>query len=145
MMNVGPSIRNNLLAEVDRLTGVHSGCGHETGTPGAEELGGLSELLGRARDPAALHEPTDGGATMNPTPTERTDLGQVAWYHDEVAEISLLMPAWQTTQLLDLAVSKRLTVGQLLRGLVHTYLAQRSPAPLLHQRAANDSTAYPII
>jgi hypothetical protein len=62
---------------------------------------------------------------MNLGQTERPDVGQVSWLDDEVAEISLLMPAWQTAQLLDLANSHRLTVGQLLRGLVRAYLAER--------------------
>ena len=62
---------------------------------------------------------------MNLGQTERPDVGHVSWADEEFAEISLLMPAWQASQLLDLANSQRLTVGQLLRGLVRAYLAER--------------------
>ena len=55
----------------------------------------------------------------------RPEVGQVGWLDQDVAEISLLVPGWQAAQLVSLANSQRLTVGQLLRRLVRRYLAHR--------------------
>jgi hypothetical protein len=55
----------------------------------------------------------------------RPEVGQVGWLDQDVAEISLLVPGWQAAQLVSLANSQRLTVGQLLRRLIRQYLAHR--------------------
>jgi hypothetical protein len=56
----------------------------------------------------------------------RPDVGQVSWVNEEIAEVSLLMPGWQLSQLVSLATSQRLTVGQLLRTLIRSHLAQNA-------------------
>ena len=63
--------------------------------------------------------------TMNLGQTERPGVGQGSWPDDEVAEIWLPLPAWQAAHLLHLATFQRLTLGQLLRGFVSSYLAGR--------------------
>jgi hypothetical protein len=62
---------------------------------------------------------------MNHGYSERPKIGQVSWLDHEIAEVSLLLPAWHAAQLLTAATSERVTVGQLLRGLIQEYLAQR--------------------
>ncbi len=69
---------------------------------------------------------------MNHGYSERPKFGQVSWLDNEIAEISLLMPAWHAAQLLTAATAERVTVGQLLRGLIREYLAQR-PAENMRQ------------
>jgi hypothetical protein len=69
---------------------------------------------------------------MNHGYNERAKIGQVSWLDHEIAEVSLLMPAWHAAQLLTAATAERVTVGQLLRGLVHEYLAQQ-PVENMHQ------------
>ncbi len=58
--------------------------------------------------------------------SDRPEVGQVCWTNEEIAECSLLMPGWQAAQLMAVAAAQRVTVGQLLRGLIHTYLARRA-------------------
>ena len=71
-----------------------------------------------------------GMVANNSGPSVRPDDGQLSWRDEEVTEISLLMPAGQAAELLYLAGSRRLTVGQLLRGLVRAYLTQAGPEHL---------------
>jgi len=63
---------------------------------------------------------------MSQAYSNRPEVGQVCWPNEEIAEISLLTPGWQAAQLVALATSQRVTVGQLLRGLIHKYLARRA-------------------
>ena len=56
---------------------------------------------------------------------------------DEVVEVSLLLPAWQAALLQSLADSRRVTVGQLLRGLITEYLAK--------QAAMSKITSYELL
>jgi hypothetical protein len=107
----------NLLAVVDRPESTRAADAHKAPDPG---------LLSPA---TARHEWLKGGTTMNLDQIDQPDASQMTWPDDQFAEVSLLMPAWQTAHLLDLASSRRLTVGQLLRGLVGTYLAQQSTGP----------------
>ena len=74
----------------------------------------------------------------------RPEVGQVGWLDQEVAEISVLMPAWQTAQLLDLATSRRLTLGELLRGVVGTYLEQHGPMAVRSIAAGSPSSAFSV-
>jgi hypothetical protein len=81
---------------------------------------------------------------MNHGQTDRSDVSQVTWPDQEVAEISVLMPAWQTAQLLDLATSRRLTLGELLRGVVGTYLEQHGPMAVRSIAAGSPSSAFSV-
>jgi hypothetical protein len=47
------------------------------------------------------------------------------WHTDEVAEVSLLVPASQMSALAALAESRRVTVGEFLRGLINRSLTTR--------------------
>jgi hypothetical protein len=74
---------------------------------------------------------------MNQGQPERPEVGQVSWHDGEVAEVSLLLPAWQAALLQSLADSRRVTVGQLLRGLITEYLAK--------QAAMSKITSYELL
>jgi hypothetical protein len=52
---------------------------------------------------------------------------------EEIAEVSLLIPGWLAAELVSLADSRRLTVGQLLRGLIDEYLMQRTTGRIRHE------------
>jgi hypothetical protein len=56
----------------------------------------------------------------------RPEIGQVSWLETEIAEISLLLRAKEASRLAALATAQRVTVGQLLRGLVREFLAQEA-------------------
>ena len=56
--------------------------------------------------------------------SEHPDLGGLHWHTDEVAEVSLLVPAGQAATLVALALSRRVSVGELLRGLINTSLSR---------------------
>lgn len=58
---------------------------------------------------------------------ERPKVGQVCWMNEEIAELSLLLPGWQTVELETLACSRHLTLGQLIRQVISEYLACRPP------------------
>lgn len=63
---------------------------------------------------------------MKQSYSDRPELGQISWLDEEIAEVSLLMPAWQAAQLAAIATRQRVTVGQLLRDLINIYLAKRT-------------------
>ena len=63
---------------------------------------------------------------MKPSHSERPEIGQILWLNEEMAEISLLLPGWQASQLVAIASRQRMTAGQLLRHLIKIYLAQSS-------------------
>ena len=63
---------------------------------------------------------------MNQGYSDRPEVGQVSWSNEEFAEVSLLLAGWQAAQLATVAAAQRVTVGQLLRGLISKYLAQRA-------------------
>ena len=53
---------------------------------------------------------------------EQPEVGQVRWLDKEIAELSLLLPGWQAAELESLALSRRLTMGQLIRVIVREFL-----------------------
>jgi hypothetical protein len=63
---------------------------------------------------------------MNTGPSDRPQVGQVSWHEEEIAEISLLVSAWQAAELVSEAALQRMTVGQLLRSLIRQHLGQRT-------------------
>jgi hypothetical protein len=63
---------------------------------------------------------------MKPSNPDRPEIGQVFCQDEEIAELSLLLPGWQASQLVAIASRQRMTAGQLLRHLIKTYLAQES-------------------
>jgi hypothetical protein len=63
----------------------------------------------------------------------RPEVGQVFWMDEEIAEVSLLMPGWLAAELMHVADSRRLTVGQLLRGLIDEYLMQNTTGKPNHE------------
>jgi hypothetical protein len=58
--------------------------------------------------------------------SDRPEIGQVSWPEKEIAEVSLLMCAWEAAQLVTMASVQRVTVGQLLRGLIREFLAREA-------------------
>ena len=52
----------------------------------------------------------------------------ICWLDEQMAELSLLLPAWQAAEMERLAHSRGLTVGQLIRLLIREYLADRGRA-----------------
>jgi hypothetical protein len=61
---------------------------------------------------------------MIPRCSEHPDCGSLHWHTDEVAEVSLLVPARQAATLVALALSRQVSVGELLRGLINTSLSK---------------------
>lgn len=55
----------------------------------------------------------------------RPEVGQVCWVDEELAELSLLLPAWQAAELERLASTRHLTSGQLLRLLITDFLSRQ--------------------
>jgi hypothetical protein len=74
--------------------------------------------------------------------SDRPEIGQVSWLDEEIAEISLLMPGWQAAQLVAIATRQRVTVGQLLRDLVKSYLAKRTPGNKRQESGSPDSVFF---
>jgi hypothetical protein len=56
--------------------------------------------------------------------TERPIEGRTCWPNTEMAELSLLLPGWQASEMECRAYSLGLTLGQLIRLLVRDYLAR---------------------
>lgn len=65
---------------------------------------------------------------MNQTLSSRPEIGQVSWLDQEIAEISLLIPAWEAAELVTMASFRNVTVGQMLRALIREYLLQQDAA-----------------
>jgi hypothetical protein len=61
---------------------------------------------------------------MKPSYSDRPEIGQISWLDEEIAEVFLLLPGWQLSQLVAIASCQRVTAGQLLRHLIEIYLAQ---------------------
>ena len=63
---------------------------------------------------------------MNRNHGERPIESRACCLDEEMAELSLLLPGWQAAQMENLANSRGLTLGQLIRLLIRDYLTDRA-------------------
>jgi hypothetical protein len=59
---------------------------------------------------------------------------RISYLDEEMAELSLFLPAEQVAQMESLASSRNMTLGQLIRLLVRNYLSDRTATGLVSNR-----------
>jgi hypothetical protein len=63
---------------------------------------------------------------MNRNGNDGASENRAGWSERQIAELSLLLPAWQVAELERLARARGLSIGQLIRRLIGDYLASRN-------------------